>query len=41
MQSVTMQMIIKKLLLGCQFPMIEMPKRPEFLKDKPADMEKE
>ena len=33
MNAVTMQMIIKKLLLGIQFPMLDLPRKPEFLKN--------
>ena len=37
MQTMTMQIIAKKLLLGVQFPMLDLPKKPEFLKNLPAN----
>jgi hypothetical protein len=41
MQSMSMQLIIRKLLLGTQFPMIDSPSKPEFLAHLTGDLNDE
>jgi len=41
MQSMTMQLIIRKLLLGTQFPMIDPPSKPENLAHLTGDLNDE